>query len=109
MGLFRSEHQSPIPSTSAAASTSSSASGTNLLSKPKFCSVEKIKTIGSTYMAAAGLTNPAIGDERKDCDVSYSHVRSMVEFAVALKNNLESINQHSVNSFKLRIGSVLSF
>ena len=27
-----------------------------LLSKPKFCSVEKIKTIGSTYMAAAGLT-----------------------------------------------------
>uniref|UniRef100_A0A8C7QG97 adenylate cyclase n=1 Tax=Oncorhynchus mykiss TaxID=8022 RepID=A0A8C7QG97_ONCMY len=75
-----------------------------LLSKPKFCSVEKIKTIGSTYMAAAGLTNPAIGDERKDCDVSYSHVRSMVEFAIALKNNLESINQHSFNSFKLRIG-----
>uniref|UniRef100_A0A673X647 adenylate cyclase n=1 Tax=Salmo trutta TaxID=8032 RepID=A0A673X647_SALTR len=75
-----------------------------LLSKPKFCSVEKIKTIGSTYMAAAGLTNPAIGDERKDSDVSYSHVRSMVEFAIALKNNLESINQHSFNSFKLRIG-----
>ncbi|CAB1351450.1 unnamed protein product [Coregonus sp. 'balchen'] len=75
-----------------------------LLSKPNFCSVEKIKTIGSTYMAAAGLTNPAIGEERKDCDVSYSHVRSMVEFAIALKNNLESINQHSFNSFKLRIG-----
>lgn len=26
-----------------------------LLSKPKFSCVEKIKTIGSTYMAAAGL------------------------------------------------------
>lgn len=26
-----------------------------LLSKPKYSSVEKIKTIGSTYMAAAGL------------------------------------------------------
>lgn len=26
-----------------------------LLSKPKFSSVEKIKTVGSTYMAAAGL------------------------------------------------------
>ncbi|XP_045067718.1 adenylate cyclase type 2 [Coregonus clupeaformis] len=75
-----------------------------LLSKPKFCSVEKIKTIGSTYMAAAGLSNPAIGEERKGCDVSYSHVRSMVEFAIALKNNLESINQQSFNSFKLRIG-----
>lgn len=35
-----------------------------LLSKPKFSSVEKIKTIGSTYMAAAGLTVTA-GDEKK--------------------------------------------
>lgn len=39
-----------------------------LLSKPKFSSVEKIKTIGSTYMAAAGLTQLAPGDERKVCD-----------------------------------------
>ena len=29
---------------------------TQLLSKPKFSLVEKIKTIGSTYMVAAGLT-----------------------------------------------------
>jgi len=28
---------------------------TQLLSKPKYSGVEKIKTIGSTYMAAAGL------------------------------------------------------
>lgn len=27
-----------------------------MLSKPKFSGVEKIKTIGSTYMAAAGLS-----------------------------------------------------
>lgn len=27
-----------------------------LLSKPKFSGVEKIKTIGSTYMAATGLS-----------------------------------------------------
>ena len=27
-----------------------------LLSKPKFSGIEKIKTIGSTYMVAAGLT-----------------------------------------------------
>ncbi len=40
-----------------------------LLSKPKFSSVEKIKTIGSTYMAAAGLTLPAPGDERKVCSL----------------------------------------
>jgi len=29
---------------------------TQLLLKPKFSGVEKIKTIGSTYMAAAGLS-----------------------------------------------------
>lgn len=29
-----------------------------LLSKPKFSGVEKIKTIGSTYMAATGLNIP---------------------------------------------------
>ncbi|XP_062300894.1 adenylate cyclase type 2-like [Scomber scombrus] len=73
-----------------------------LLSKPKFCSVEKIKTIGSTYMAAAGLTNS--GEEQKKCDMSYGHVRAMVEFAISLMAKLELINTHSFNSFKLRIG-----
>ncbi|XP_008277916.1 adenylate cyclase type 4 [Stegastes partitus] len=75
-----------------------------LLSKPKFSSVEKIKTIGSTYMAAAGLTHSPQGDDRKKVDLSYSHVRSMVEFAIALMGKLELINTHSFNSFKLRIG-----
>lgn len=75
-----------------------------LLAKPKFCSVEKIKTIGSTYMAAAGLTHTPVGDEQKKVEVSYSHVRSMVEFAIALMSKLELINTHSFNSFKLRIG-----
>uniref|UniRef100_A0A671W1I3 adenylate cyclase n=1 Tax=Sparus aurata TaxID=8175 RepID=A0A671W1I3_SPAAU len=75
-----------------------------LLSKPKFCSVEKIKTIGSTYMAAAGLTHSPVGDEQKKVEMSYSHVRSMVEFAIALMGKLELINTHSFNSFKLRIG-----
>lgn len=74
-----------------------------LLSKPKFSSVEKIKTIGSTYMAAAGLTPP--GEERKEqSELSYGHVRSMVEFAIALMGKLETINTHSFQSFKLRIG-----
>ncbi|KAM3590952.1 uncharacterized protein V6R79_019418 [Siganus canaliculatus] len=75
-----------------------------LLSKPKFSSVEKIKTIGSTYMAAAGLTHLPAGDETKKVEMSYSHVRAMVEFAIALMAKLELINTHSFNSFKLRIG-----
>ncbi len=29
----------------------------SLMEEPKFCNVEKIKTVGATYMAAAGL-NP---------------------------------------------------
>lgn len=45
-----------------------------LLSKPKFSSVEKIKTIGSTYMAAAGLTLTPVGDENKVFIVGYTHI-----------------------------------
>lgn len=41
------------------------------LSKPKFSSVEKIKTIGSTYMAAAGLTHSPVYDDRKVIFISY--------------------------------------
>uniref|UniRef100_A0AAR2KPW7 adenylate cyclase n=1 Tax=Pygocentrus nattereri TaxID=42514 RepID=A0AAR2KPW7_PYGNA len=75
-----------------------------LLSKPKFNVIEKIKTIGTTYMAAAGLTNPNTGEERKDSDACKSHVRSMVDFAIALMGRLDNINRHSFNNFKLRIG-----
>ncbi|KAG7314103.1 hypothetical protein KOW79_022599 [Hemibagrus wyckioides] len=75
-----------------------------LLSKPKFNVIEKIKTIGTTYMAAAGLTNPTRGEERKDSDACKHNVRSMVDFAMALMGRLENINRHSFNNFKLRIG-----
>ena len=34
----------------------------------------------------------------------HSHMRSMVEFAMALMANLELINKHSFNNFELRIG-----
>ncbi|XP_026887800.2 adenylate cyclase type 4-like [Electrophorus electricus] len=75
-----------------------------LLSKPKFNVVEKIKTIGTTYMAAAGLTIPTIREERKDSDVSKNNIRSMVDFAIALMGRLDNINRHSFNNFRLRIG-----
>uniref|UniRef100_A0A8C2A205 adenylate cyclase n=1 Tax=Cyprinus carpio TaxID=7962 RepID=A0A8C2A205_CYPCA len=68
-----------------------------LLNKPKFSAVEKIKTIGSTYMAAAGLTKPASAEERR--------VRLLrVCFTGHVLGRLENINMHSFNSFKLRIG-----
>ncbi|XP_067837756.1 adenylate cyclase type 4, partial [Heptranchias perlo] len=75
-----------------------------LLSKPKFSGVEKIKTIGSTYMAASGL-NAALGQEGlQDSERNCMHIGVMVEFAVALMGKLDFINKHSFNSFKLRIG-----
>ncbi|KAG7167957.1 Adenylate cyclase type 2-like 2 [Homarus americanus] len=57
-----------------------------LLLKPKYSLVEKIKTIGSTYMVASGL-HP--GKE---------------EFALALAAVLDAINKESFQSFKLRVG-----
>ncbi|CAL1584424.1 unnamed protein product [Knipowitschia caucasica] len=74
-----------------------------LLSKPKFSGVEKIKTIGSTYMAATGL-NVTLGPECTQDDRQYMHIGTMVEFAFALIGKLDFINKHSFNDFRLRIG-----
>uniref|UniRef100_A0A8C9UR86 adenylate cyclase n=1 Tax=Spermophilus dauricus TaxID=99837 RepID=A0A8C9UR86_SPEDA len=74
-----------------------------LLLKPKFSGVEKIKTIGSTYMAAAGLSVPS-GHENQDLDRQHTHIGVMVEFSTALMSKLDGINRHSFNSFRLRVG-----
>lgn len=75
-----------------------------LLSKPKFSSVEKIKTIGSAYMAATGLNATSGQENPQDGDRNYNHIGIMVEFATALIGKLDVINKHSFNNFKLRIG-----
>ncbi|XP_064148418.1 adenylate cyclase type 4 isoform X6 [Loxodonta africana] len=75
-----------------------------LLSKPKFSGVEKIKTIGSTYMAATGLNATSGQDAQQDAERSCSHLGTMVEFAVALGCKLDVINKHSFNNFRLRVG-----
>uniref|UniRef100_A0A8B9HNB9 adenylate cyclase n=1 Tax=Astyanax mexicanus TaxID=7994 RepID=A0A8B9HNB9_ASTMX len=75
-----------------------------LLSKPKFSGVEKIKTIGSTYMAATGLN--ATPEHAQEHDRQYMHIGTMVEFAFALVGKLDVINKHSFNDFKLRVGTV---
>uniref|UniRef100_A0A8C1YNM2 Adenylate cyclase type 2 n=1 Tax=Cyprinus carpio TaxID=7962 RepID=A0A8C1YNM2_CYPCA len=75
-----------------------------LLSKPKFSGVEKIKTIGSTYMAATGLNVTPGPEYAQDYDRQYMHIGTMVEFAFALVGKLDVINKHSFNDFKLRVG-----
>ncbi|XP_008562810.1 PREDICTED: adenylate cyclase type 7-like [Galeopterus variegatus] len=77
-----------------------------LLLKPKFSGVEKIKTIGSTYMAAAGLSVTP-GHENQDLERQHAHIGVMVEFSIALMSKLDGINRHSFNSFRLRVGEGL--
>ena len=70
-----------------------------ILDDEKFrSSIEKIKTIGCTYMAASGI-NPQ-EDERDEL----AHLCDLVDFAIEMRNKLEDINTHSFNTFQLRIG-----
>ncbi|CAH2099493.1 unnamed protein product [Euphydryas editha] len=70
-----------------------------LLMQPRFKSIEKIKTIAATYMAASGL-NP----NHKTADDDYDHLCALVDYAFALREALEDINKHSFNKFRLRVG-----
>ncbi|XP_043921345.1 adenylate cyclase type 2 [Protopterus annectens] len=77
----------------------------DLLSKPKFSGVEKIKTIGSTYMAATGLSaSPGQEQIIQEPERQCVHIGTMVEFAFALTAKLDVINKHSFNDFMLRVG-----
>lgn len=66
------------------------------MEEQRFACIEKIKTTGSTYMAAAGLKG---GNESDN-----NHVVAIAEFVFAIKKQLQYVNEHSWNNFKLRIG-----
>lgn len=94
----------------------------SLMDDPKFATVEKIKTVGATYMAASGLnpqhqvkrctkfsTNIIVyivqhhfqvekGGNEDDC------VCDLVEFAIALCQKLQEVNKDAFNTFQLRVG-----
>ncbi|XP_069157850.1 adenylate cyclase type 2 [Procambarus clarkii] len=71
-----------------------------LLQKPKYSLVEKIKTIGSTYMVASGL-HPGKEEAR---DRTEHCLVLLVKFALAMASVLDAINKESFQSFKLRVG-----
>ncbi|XP_055955561.1 adenylate cyclase type 2 [Patella vulgata] len=73
-----------------------------LLCEGEFSRVEKIKSIGSTYMAATGL-QPSL-DIKDDESEKKKNIEIMTKFAVALMVKLDNINLHSYNQFKPRIG-----
>lgn len=67
------------------------------LSCEEFKCIEKIKTISTTYMVAAGLTGKVNGND---------HVVAVVRFALRLFDAIRNINEHSFNNFNLRVGTV---
>ncbi|RDD47118.1 Adenylate cyclase type 2 [Trichoplax sp. H2] len=74
-----------------------------LLLKPKFSQIDKIKTINSTYMAASGL-QPTTNEEIVNPKTQESFVIVLVEYAFALMSIINRINTHAFNNFKMRIG-----
>ncbi|KAM9333916.1 adenylate cyclase type 8 [Symphorus nematophorus] len=70
-----------------------------LLDECFFQEVEKIKTIGSSYMAASGLS-----PDRQDCEDGWHHLSELVLFALAMQETLRHINTQTGNSFQLRVG-----
>lgn len=70
----------------------------------RFCAIDKIKTVGSTYMAAVGL----IPDRKMTDEASTrKHMATLVEFVFAMRDKLKDINDNSYNNFMLRVGELL--
>lgn len=71
-----------------------------LLSRPEFSCVEKIKTIGSTFMSASGLDN-----NLRDDNVVNSHINALMEFALAMQEVVDAFNKDLLEfDLILRIG-----
>ncbi|TRY74079.1 hypothetical protein TCAL_07404 [Tigriopus californicus] len=72
-----------------------------ILDRHEFRNVEKIKTIGSTFMAASGV-NPYI---RKENTHNYQHLHELMEFVLELQNSVNEFNQSLIEfDLILRIG-----
>lgn len=74
-----------------------------LLCDERFHSIDKIKTIGSTYMAAVGLM-PEYKIIPSDPHSSRRLMTSLIEFVRAMRVKLKNINDNSYNNFMLRVG-----
>lgn len=72
-----------------------------LLSRPEFKNIEKIKTIGSTYMAASGLDAKV----RQNNTDAHQHIFELVEFALATQKVIDDFNQDLIEfNLIVRIG-----
>ncbi|XP_051978370.1 adenylate cyclase type 9-like [Xyrauchen texanus] len=72
-----------------------------LLRTPAFSNVEKIKTIGATYMAASGLN----AQQCKEQKHPHAHLRALFDFALEMMHVVDDFNKNMLGfKFKLRIG-----
>uniref|UniRef100_A0A672YYC4 adenylate cyclase n=1 Tax=Sphaeramia orbicularis TaxID=375764 RepID=A0A672YYC4_9TELE len=72
-----------------------------LMDKECYRDIEKIKTIGSTYMAAVGLVPTTASKAKKSIT---SHLCTVSDFAIEMFDVLDAINYQSYNDFVLRVG-----
>ena len=72
-----------------------------ILDRQEFQNVEKIKTIGSTFMAASGM-NPKIREQNLH---KYAHIHELMEFVFELRNSIEQFNLNLIEfALILRVG-----
>uniref|UniRef100_A0A671MQV0 adenylate cyclase n=1 Tax=Sinocyclocheilus anshuiensis TaxID=1608454 RepID=A0A671MQV0_9TELE len=69
-----------------------------IISEEKYKQLEKIKTIGSTYMAASGLNGSTYDKEGR------THILALADYAMRLREQMKYINEHSFNNFQMKIG-----
>lgn len=74
----------------------------DLLDRPRYKYIDKIKTVGSTYMAASGLNRELLQSHHQNPAI---HLRGLVNFALELHNLVESFNRNIFGfKFVLRVG-----
>ncbi|XP_051988724.1 adenylate cyclase type 9-like [Xyrauchen texanus] len=72
-----------------------------LLRKSDFSNIEKIKTIGASYMAASGLNTQQCRDQAHP----HAHLRALFEFSLEMMRVVDDFNKNMLGfKFKLRIG-----
>ncbi|CAF0901498.1 unnamed protein product [Brachionus calyciflorus] len=76
-----------------------------LFDEPKFKNVEKIKSIGSTFMIASGLSV----DEGKSKKSNNSHLYELIDFALELNEKLESFNVEAMSVCHFRFQMKMGF
>ncbi|CAM5124096.1 unnamed protein product [Natator depressus] len=69
-----------------------------IISETQYRQLEKIKTIGSTYMAASGLNDSTYDREGR------THITALADYAMRLMEQMTYINEHSFNNFQMKIG-----